>query len=549
MLQSVLDNSIEYIQEKNIEKNDIDVESPVYHLRLFQVEVAITLGTINNEFSKNGILYCPVYLIINKNNFEKIGYYEFYSSELSVLLDKDGDMDVSVMEGPLLYDYVDIDYLNNLIIKSTFLREFIIEDEKISEEDDDIQKQKLIQEASKIQVEEKKNQIIDNLSVIENIEKILQKYDTNYNGKINEKTLVLYKKDVKSSIITQNSNWLQIFYNNNKFNIHHNEGGSNSLFRAIKHSLDNIDITIGIESLKAILVKNLTKEHYENYQKMYNDLASQIRQHKTNIDEEESKKTELVETYNKIKAETEAEAKSDTKNLQLLKTNMRKLNEIKKTLTQNGKINKSKNVVYKKLLKDIDQFKFMRNVDTLEDFKTIIMSNNYWPDSYIMSILEYILNVKFIVLNKKSYNANNNDDLIICNNEVLNKILEKKDFKPRYYILLNYDIETKHYNLVTYKSKKIFSFYEIPYPIRESVVDNCMQTNGGIYNLIPFFVEFKNQQLPFSEIKTLIDVDQIYAEFDEFFLCSLRIFVKFQQNVYGIRLQNVHRMYQRFLES
>ena len=309
MLQSVLDNSIEYIQEKNIEKNDIDVESPVYHLRLFQVEVGITLGTINNEFSKNGILYCPVYLIINQNNFEKIGYYEFYSSELSVLLDKEGDMDVSVMEGPLLFDYVDIDYLNNLVIKSTFLREFIIEDEKINEEDDDIQKQKLVQEASKILVEEKKNQIIDNISVIENIEKILQKYDTTYNNKINEKTLVVYKKDVKTSIITQNSNWLQTFYNNNKFNITDNEGDSNSLFRVIKESLDNIDITIGIESLKAVLVKNLTKEHYENYQKMYNDLASQIREHKTNIDEEESKKTELVKTYNNIKAETEAEEK------------------------------------------------------------------------------------------------------------------------------------------------------------------------------------------------------------------------------------------------
>ena len=70
---------------------------------------------------------------------------------------------------------------------------------------------------------------------------------------------------------------------------------------------------------------------------------------------------------------------------------------------------------------------------------------------------------------------------------------------------MNYDVETKHYNLVTYKSKKIFSFYEIPYPIKESVVDNCMQTNAGIYNLIPFFVEFKNQHLPFGEIKTLIE--------------------------------------------
>ena len=36
-------------------------------------------------------------------------------------------MDVSIMEGPLVYDYVDFDYLTSLVIKST-LNEFIIED-------------------------------------------------------------------------------------------------------------------------------------------------------------------------------------------------------------------------------------------------------------------------------------------------------------------------------------------------------------------------------------------------------------------------------------
>ena len=70
---------------------------------------------------------------------------------------------------------------------------------------------------------------------------------------------------------------------------------------------------------------------------------------------------------------------------------------------------------------------------------------------------------------------------------------------------MNYDTEKKHYNLVTYKSKNIFTFYEIPYTIRENVVDNCMKTNGGIYNLIPFFVEFKNQYLPLTELRTIIE--------------------------------------------
>ena len=501
MLQSILDNTIEYIQEKNIEKNDIDLESPVYHLKLFQVEVAIALGTINNEYSKKGILYCPVYLIINKNNFEKIGYYEFYSADLGVLLDKEGDMDVSVMEGPLVFDYIDIDYLNNLVIKSKFLKEFIIEDEKLNDEESDESKQKLIQEANKIQLEESKNQIIDNLSVVENIEKILQKYDTSYNNKMNEKTLAIYKQDVKSSITNTNSNWIQRYYNNNKFNVIDNDGGSNSLFYVIKSALENLDIILNVESLKSVLVKNLTKEHYENYKKIYNDLASEIREKKATIDEDEAKKKELIKSYNVIKSDVEQEAKSDTKNLQNIKSNMKKLNEIKKSLMQNSKIDKKKNSHYNNLLKKINEFKFMRNVESFEDFKTVIRSNNYWPDSYLKSILEFILNVKFITIDKKAHELNDTDNLIICKNE----ILEKKDFKPKYYIIMNYDRETKYYNLVTYKSKKIFTFYEIPYTIRENVVDNCMKTNGGIYNLIPFFVEFKNQYLPLAELKTLIE--------------------------------------------
>ena len=70
------------------------------------------------------------------------------------------------------------------------------------------------------------------------------------------------------------------YYNNNKFNVIDNDGGSNSLFYVIKSALENLDIILNVESLKSVLVKNLTKEHYENYKKIYNDLASEIREKK-----------------------------------------------------------------------------------------------------------------------------------------------------------------------------------------------------------------------------------------------------------------------------
>ena len=129
MLQSVLDDAIEYIEDKEIEELDIGKHVSLYEMEIFGIKLVLTIGNIKNEYKSKNILYTPVYLIISKENIEKIGYYEFYSSELSAILDSDGDLDLSNIEGPLLFDYVDSDYIINIINKSTFLREFTLEEE------------------------------------------------------------------------------------------------------------------------------------------------------------------------------------------------------------------------------------------------------------------------------------------------------------------------------------------------------------------------------------------------------------------------------------
>ena len=69
-------------------------------------------------------------------------------------------------------------------------------------------------------------------------------------------------------------------------------------------------------------------------------------------------------------------------------------------------------------------------------------------------------------------------------------ILEKKGiFRPNYYILTEYN--GYHYKLIKYDNKEHFSFAEIPNKIKEMVVYKCMETQGGVYNLIPEFNEYK----------------------------------------------------------
>ena len=55
------------------------------------------------------------------------------------------------------------------------------------------------------------------------------------------------------------------------------------------------------------MVKNLTKEHYENYKKIYNDLVQKLEK-KATIDEDEAKK-ELIKSYNVIKSDVEQKKK------------------------------------------------------------------------------------------------------------------------------------------------------------------------------------------------------------------------------------------------
>ena len=108
MLDSVLNSQVRYSIDKKIENDDVDLEVSVYKVKIFDIEVAIVLGNIKREFVNYGILYAPVYTIINNKVIEKIGYFEFYTDTMSAFYDKDGDLDISVMEGPLVFDYVAI---------------------------------------------------------------------------------------------------------------------------------------------------------------------------------------------------------------------------------------------------------------------------------------------------------------------------------------------------------------------------------------------------------------------------------------------------------
>ena len=193
-----------------------------------------------------------------------------------------------------------------------------------------------------------------------------------------------------------------------------------------------------------------------------------------------------------LKKAAEKETKSGSRDLELIRKHLTRIKEVDNQIKLSKKELKISFIELKNALKNISEFKFMKSINSLEDFKTVVKSRNYWADSFAISLLEYTLNIKTIILSKKSHLKKESDSLVSCSDMVLDEIEKNKNFKPKYFIIVIHDIDGNHYKLLTYKTKKIFSFYEIPFTIRENVVDNCMKKDNGLFNVIPMFNNLKN---------------------------------------------------------
>ena len=506
-IQSKIDKNLEYVETKKIDKQDINKESVNYETFFDNISNIqshhFILGSPNYTYIKKyNIVFFPIYLTINNETKSRIGLIEFKKEDLPNIMDEDGDVDPDYTEDKLLFSFFNKKFVEKLVKKSNETKSIennkkTNETEKIPDNidiinvpsnliDNDIKNDEI-----EFEVIEPNTDDVFNVKIPVNNEKIklqdkifeidLKKNQPEPIPEETKKDAAEIKEDYRKS---STSNWIEKFMQNNNYDIIDNEGGGDCFFAVVRDAFQQIGKSTSVDKLRNLVANETSNDVFQNFRKIYLDLENEIFE----IDKDIKTHTSLAKQYiqrSKKDNFTQEEHKEISKPF---KESKEKIKILKKSKLENQKFLN-------------DNFSFMKNIDNLEKFKDYIRTSAYWADSNTISILEFKLNVKFIILSEAAFNENDKDSVLKCG-ELHPKIQKNGIFTPDAYIICSYSGD--HYKLVSYKKKKIFAFREIPYDIKNLIINKCLEKNSGTFSLIE---DFRNLKIKFGFIPDEIDND------------------------------------------
>ena len=477
MVLSKIDKSVDYMETRYVEKDDLSKQSFMYKLvienkRIPRINVVISIGKIK-KIKDYDVYYFPIYLITKDRKSIKIGVYEvLHRDEIFKIIDKQYEeteeipeiINTGYLDSPLLWSWVNSDFL-----KEKSLSPSVIESDEESEDEpsDEELEDEPIQE---------KEVILEIPSYREDIF-TLQK-DVFIPPLLKEET----KIDAEKLREENDLNWVSNFMKNKSYNIL-TINGKDSFFTAIKLAFSSIGQNTSEDKLRSKLSESSFIESYFSKKKInYNEIKANLK---------EIKKEKEKETINKNEIKTKHEEARKTNNRSVAT----RLSDEYKIIKEKLKELEDSEKEIKKLMK---QNEYVDKIQTLEEMKKYITTNQYEAELYTLYIIEKILKVKFIIFLSDSYKENDIKSILDCGEK---DDFTLGDFIPEYYIFIDYSESEKIFSLISYKNKSIFKIHEIPFDLKQMIKDKCKEEISGNFGKIP---EFR----PFHEVE-VTDIDEI----------------------------------------
>lgn len=439
MVKSILDPSINYPEIRKLNEEDNNYESSIYESIILDKNVMIALGKEKYSFIDKNIVYFPVYIVKDDKVDLQIGVYEIFSNKQTDILDIDGDIDVNELGDLLLYSFVD----ENIIADT--------KDNK-NKDEDEIEDKDEIEGKDDIDIEN-----IDEQNVIAL---------TTQNASQAQIERDAYKKSSKNI-------WIQNYMHNNNYNIIDNEGGGDCLFATIRDGLEKVGKRISVKEMREMLANEANEDLFQGYKLQYEMALNEAEFLKIEINNLAKEHASLSKRLKTTKDRTEKKIIIDEAEI----------------ISEKHKIAKNER---KMILSRLEEFVFMKDINNLDEFKRIIQTCEFWGETWAISTLERVLNIKLVLFSEESYREKDTDNVIQCG-QLNDTILEERgDFNPDYYILADY--MGYHYKLITYKSRTAFTFEELPFDVKKLIVDKCLERLAGPYYIISDFRKFMEEQ-------------------------------------------------------
>ena len=486
---SIINPEVTYRESKIIDEEDIGYKSQVYELDVNNEDengtltITVVIGKPKYIYTDKNIIFFPIYAVHRSRIRSQIGVFEVKSSQI-INVYKNGELDVSRLSKPLYFSFAKPVYLASLEADPKLFENAPLTPSPV-ESDTKTQPQSILEaecaedehlslrlDKANISAAHKEADNELERGLLEDVEGFKA------NEPLAEETKEMADSERSEYKESSRDTWIEKYMRNNNYRIHEVESNGDCLFAVIRDAFADIGKKTTVDKLRAILSKEMTDAVFHEYRKVYLSFLDEVQSLNRDLAAIENTIKEYKKSVKRISDKTTGDAK------EMLKKS-KELEQEKKNIVAKIKETEEMQTVYTGNMKQID---------TLEKMRQHIKTTAFWADSWAISTLERVLNVKLVIFSQQAYMAEEGapdlDGVLLCG-EASKELQERQTFSPDYYIFATYSGD--HYKLISYKSRKIFQFREVPYDVKILILNRCLSRLSGTYYMINDFRNFKTK--------------------------------------------------------